>query len=164
MRTSVRIPKGVHPRLPEGMSCHCYEKMAREMIAPVAHPYSLEVNTLGRDFKCTCNPTMVCPESVHRGVSTRDPWRAHVCKQWIDQTKETASRVIASEEFRSQMARAVAKAGEIPGWQQLFMQPAEFTEVLEEREARERPIIIVGVLAIAAGGGFLLWKFLRGKR
>jgi hypothetical protein len=93
----------------------------------------------------------------------RDPFRAHVCGQWIQDTQRTASQLISSEAFREQIAKAVAKGGQVPGWQQLFMAPAEFTEVLEVREARERPLIILGVVAIAAGGGFLLWKYLRGR-
>lgn len=163
MRVFARLRPGQSEALPEGMTCTCYEQMARELIAPVTMPYSLEVKTLGKHFKCACNPRFVCPEAVHRNASPRDPWRAHVCSQWINDTKRAASQMISSEEFRTQMAKAVAKGGEVPGWQQLFMAPAEFTEVLVEREGRERPIMILGVLAIAAGGGFLLWKYLRGR-
>jgi hypothetical protein len=163
MRVFARLRPGQSEVLPEGMTCTCYEQMAREAIAPVTHAYSLEVNTLGKKFKCACNPRMVCPESVHRGAAVRDPFRAHVCGQWIQDTQRTASQLISSEAFREQIAKAVAKGGQVPGWQQLFMAPAEFTEVLEVREARERPLIILGVVAIAAGGGFLLWKYLRGR-
>jgi hypothetical protein len=163
MRVFARLRPGQSEALPEGMTCTCYEQMGRGIIAPVTLPYSLEVKTLGKHFKCACNPRMQCPESVHRGVSTRDPWRAEVCRGWINDTKRVATQMIEGEEFRAQMAKAVAKGGEVPGWQQLFMAPAEFTEVLVERERRERPIMILGVIAIAAGGGFLLWKYLRGR-
>jgi hypothetical protein len=59
--------------------------------------------------------------------------------------------------------RILDQAG-ITGWRRRFTKPAEFIQVLEERERRERPIKIFALLALAGGGGVLFWNFLKKRR
>jgi len=147
-----------------GIKCRCYQDAPREEIVRTSVPYSMEIlNWLGPTFVCSCMPDTNCPESVHQGASTRDPWRQRRCQEWREGRELSAAAEIASQGFRDQVTEQVLNVAGITGLQRRFAKGAEFVQVLEERERRERPIKVIGIgfLALAAATG--TWFFIRSR-
>lgn len=171
-------PEGTFDRVslkimgPAGLlnDCACYRNFPREIVAPMARPWSLEFDTgvLGDRFSCQCNVVTQCPPSMRpipgspeyrEKKKTCDAYRVNVKTM-----KAAAEHDIEDEGFRQEVAQRIARAAGVPGWRMRFTGPAEFLTVVEERERRSRGIWVLSTLTIAAGGGLLLWKYFRGRR
>jgi hypothetical protein len=147
----------------QNIDVHCYENMPREQIVARQVPYTMELAVPGRSFVCIGNPSQDCPASVHQGTDPKDPWRQRQCATWRETWERQAADIIASEAFRTQVTENILSVAGVSGWRRWFTRGAEFVQVLDERERRERVIKIAAVLALAAGGGAILWTHLRGS-
>jgi len=142
----------------------CYQNAPREEVLREMVPYTMEISVPGNNFICLGNPIQECPESVHRGTDPKDPWRQRQCAAWRQTWERQAADIIASQDFRNQVTENVLNIAGISAWQRVLAKPAEFLQVVEERERRERSIKILSVLAFAAGGGVILWTYLRSRK
>jgi len=148
----------------QNIDVKCYHNMPREEVLRRMSPYTMEISTPGNHFICIGNPDQECPESVHRNTDPKDPWRQRQCATWRQGWEQEAANIIASQEFRSQVTENILDAAGITGWRRWFTKPAEFIQVLDEKERRERGIKIFALVTIAAGGGFVFWKYLNNKK
>jgi hypothetical protein len=149
----------------------CYRNFPRETVAPMARPWSLEFDTgpLGDRFSCqtnvmwtTCPPSMQpIPYSPEYQAKKKE---CDAYKAMAKTKKAAAERDIENEGFRREIAQQIARAAGVPEWRLRFTGPAEFLTVVEERSRRARGIWVLSTLTIAAGGGYLLWKYLRARR
>lgn len=153
----------VHTRV-QNIRVKCYHNAPREEVLREMVPYTMEISTPGNNFICIGNPIQECPESVHRGTDPKDPWRQRQCAAWRQTWERQAADIIASQDFRDQVTENILNIAGIPAWQRALAKPAEFIQVLEEREGRERAIKIASILALAAGGGVILWSYLKGRK
>lgn len=161
--TSQLAPYAVARTSVQNIDVHCYENMPREQIVARQVPYTMELSVPGRSFVCIGNPNQDCPASVHRGTDPKDPWRQRQCAAWRTDWEREAAGIIASQAFRDQVTTNILNAAGITGWRRWFTKNAEFVQVLDEKERRERAIKIAAVVALAAGGGAILWTYLRPK-
>jgi len=149
-----------------GIGAVCYQGMPRTDINPESLPYTVEVHPVGTMFVCQCNvrPAVVsCPQEVHQGASTSDPWRREKCNQWVEAKVLENTELLSTVPFREQLAKQAMDLVGVPGWRRWFAGPAEFTTVLREKEARERPIKIVAPIILLASGGYLFWRYATSK-
>jgi hypothetical protein len=175
---TVTTPEGTFERValkimgPTGLwqDCHCYRNFPRDMVAPRSRPWSMEFDTgaLGDRFSCQCDVVMQCPPEM-RPIPYAPDYKAkkRECDSYQARAKTmlaAAQRDIEDEGFRGDVAMKIARAAGVPEWRLRFVEPAEFLTVLEERSRRERGIWVLSTITIAAGGGYLLWKYLRARR
>ena len=161
--TSSLTPYAIARTNVQNIAVHCYENMPREQILATQVPYTMELSVPGRNFTCIGNPSQECPESVHRGTDPKDPWRQRQCAAWRQTWERQAADIIASQGFRDQVTENILNAAGVTGWRRWFTQGAEFVQVLDEKERRERAIKITAFVALAAGAGGILWTFLKKK-
>ena len=147
----------------QNINVRCYENAPREQIVTKQVPYTMELSVPGHSFVCIGNPDQECPASVHRNTDPKDPWRNRQCATWRQGWEQQAAGIIASQGFRNQVTENILNVVGITGWRRWFTKPAEFVQVLDEKESRERVIKIAAVLALAASGGAILWTFLTKK-
>jgi hypothetical protein len=175
---TVSGPRGTFERVslkimgPSGLynDCACYKNFPRETVAATARPWSLEFDTgpLGDRFSCQCNVVTRCPPSMQPiPYSPQYREKRRECDAYEARARtmrSAAYRDIEDEEFRQEVAHQIARAAGIPDWRLRFTGPAEFLTVVEERSRRARGIWVLSTITIAAGGGLLLWKYLRARR
>jgi len=147
-----------------GVKCRCYHNAPREVILRSRVPYAMEISLPDHAFICSCNPSSICPESVHQGIDKRDPWRQRRCAEWFENYEQEVAQTISSEQFRSDMTERVLDVSGITGAGRAFAQPAEFVQVLAEREQRSRAVTIASIVVLALGGGVLTWKFVADRK
>jgi hypothetical protein len=162
-RTSSRPFDAVARTNVQNIDVQCYENMPREQIVTKQVPYTMELSVPGHSFVCIGNPDQECPASVHRNTDPKDPWRNRQCATWRQGWEQQAAGIIASQGFRNQVTENILNVVGITGWRRWFTKPAEFVQVLDEKEHRERVIKVAAVLALAAGSGAILWTFLKDK-
>jgi hypothetical protein len=180
--TSVKMqktPVGTFQRIQTGLtgpsglvqSCQCYKNSPREGVSTLSRPWTLEFDTGpgGDRFVCGCETvTTGCPESMRPVPYSPDyASKQKQCEEWKKAAREKkpeADRDIENEQFRLQLAQKMARAAGVPEWRINLIRPAEFLTVVEERSRRGQAVWIFSTITIAAGGGFLLWKYLRGRR
>ena len=148
----------------ENINCTCYHNAPREEVLRASLPYTMEISLPGHSFLCSCHPDMVCPPEVHEGAYLQDPWRIRRCSAWAEQWRQDANALISSPGFRDEMSRRVLDVAGITGWRRNLVKPAEFLQVIQEREKRERPIKIFAVLTLSLGSGVLFWTWLRNRK
>jgi hypothetical protein len=148
----------------QNITVTCYHNAPREEVLRKQVPYTMEISVPGNNFICISNPDQTCPESVHQGTDIKDPWRQRQCAAWKQDWEQQAANIIASEGFRNQVTENILDLAGISGWRRWFTKPAEFLQVLDEKERRERAIKIMALLTFAAGGGTILWTYLRNKK
>ena len=148
----------------QNVDVRCYHNAPRELVLQQMVPYTMEISAPGNNFICIGNPRQECPESVHQNADPKDPWRINQCAAWKSGWERDAADIIASQEFRNQVTENVLNLAGISGWRRWFAKPAEFVQVLEEKESRERGIKIFALVAVAAGGGVILWRHLQSKK
>lgn len=143
------------------INCRFYENAPREMVLPETLPHTMEVTTPGRRFIGACHPTQACPPEVHEGARPGDPWRDTRCRQWLTNWNEHAPNVIASPEFREELTDSILSIANVTGTKRALVKPAEFLEVIYEREAKEKPIRVFSFIVLAASGGILTFQLVR---
>jgi hypothetical protein len=148
----------------QNIDVKCYHNAPREEVLRKQVPYTMEISVPGNNFVCIGNPNQECPESVHQNADIKDPWRQRQCATWKQDWERQAADIIASEGFRNQVTENVLNLAGISGWRRWFTKPAEFIQVLDEKERRERAIKIMALVAFAAGGGAILWTYLKDKK
>lgn len=148
----------------ENINCRCYHNAPREEVLRASVPYTMEISVPGHNFICSCNASTTCPQEVHQGAHQRDPWRERRCAEWREQWLQEGADLIASPGFREAMSEKVLDVAGITGWRRSLVKPAEFLQVIEERERRERPIKAFAVITLAVGGGALFWTWLRKRK
>lgn len=145
----------------QNVNCRFYKDAPREMVLPENLPYTMEISGPGYRFLGTCHPSQVCPESVHQGARPGDPMRVSRCNPWLERWNEESTDLIASEGFRRELTDNVLSVGNVTGVKRSLVKPAEFLEVVLEREARERPIKVISFIILAASGGILAFQAVR---
>jgi hypothetical protein len=145
----------------QNINCRFYENAPREMVLPQNLPYTMEVSGPGYRYLGACHPSQECPESVHQGVQQSDPLYVSRCNQWLEQWNHEATALIESEGFRRELTNNILSVANVMGIKRSLAKPAEFLEVVMEREARERPIKLISFVILAASGGILTFKAVR---
>jgi hypothetical protein len=156
------------------LHCVCYENMPREEITDIrlsseqldfiGNPYTLEVHPIGHSYVCDCRTKITgCPESVHRGADPRDPWRQRQCADWEERINKEIADTLSTKNFRKVLAQRVFKTSGLQSWRGTFLPPAEFTQVLIEREVRAKPYKVIAPLVIAVAGSVIAWQIIRKK-
>ena len=143
------------------INCRFYENAPREMVLPETLPYTMEISGPGYGFIGACHPSQQCPQEVHEGARPGDPLRESRCSQWLTQWTDEAPAVIASEEFRRELTDAVLNIANVTGARRSLAKPAEFLEIIYEREARERPIRMFAFVVLAGSAGILTFQAVR---
>jgi hypothetical protein len=175
---TVTGPEGAFDRValkimgPSGLwqECHCYRNFPRDVVAPRSRPWAMEFDTgaLGERFSCQCDVVTQCPPEMRPIPYSPDyKTKKAECDAYMARAKTmlpAAQRDIEDESFRGDVSLKIARAAGVPEWRLRFVEPAEFLTVLEERSRRERGIWVLSTITIAAGGGYLLWKYLRARR
>jgi len=162
-RISSWLPRATRTNV-QNIAVQCYDNAPRERVVTSRVPYTMELSVPGHHFICIGNPGQECPESVHRNTDPNDPWRHRQCAAWRETWERQAADIIASAEFRKQVTENILDAAGITGWRRWFTSPAEFVQVLDERERRERAIRIAAIIALAAGGGAIFFTYLKDRR
>jgi len=141
--------------------CRFYHNAPRELVLTGSMPYTMEIGVPGHRFVGSCHPREECPEEVYQGADPKDPWRIRRCKEWRDQWNQEAANIIADPEFRANITERVLDVAGIQGASRLLTDQAEFLEVVQEREARERPIKMIAFIFLAGAGGILTFNAVR---
>lgn len=165
--TRTKTPWAIADTVVQGISVRCYQNAPREQILTRQVPYTMEISYPGGNFVCIGNPTtafLTCPESVHQNADPKDPWRIRQCAAWKEALPQQMADLVATEDFRKQVTDNILNVAGISAFGKLFAKPAEFVQVVEERERREGAIKVVSILALAAGGGVILWKYLKRRK
>jgi hypothetical protein len=164
---------GMHIVGPSGLrhTCHCYEDLPRDMVAAVSRPYALEFATglFGKRYECGCEPVWTwCPESMRPIPAAPDfATKKRLCEEYQQRSKKRlpeAYKDIEDEGFRLAIAQHLGRAAGLTEAQVERLDPAEFLTVAEEKSRRATGIWILSAITVAAGGGYLLWSFLRGRK
>lgn len=166
--TGRSVPSARHP-VPWGVAkvglrnidCTFYQNSPRELVVQMSKPYTMEISTPRDHFIGFCHPNVACPEEIHQGASVRDPWRGRQCAAWKQQWEQQAAGIIADEEFRKNVTERVLDVAGITGTDRYRVKPAEFLEVVQERETRERPVKLIAFIVLAASGGILTFGYVR---
>jgi hypothetical protein len=158
---------------PSGLehSCNCYEDLPRDMVAAMVRPWATEFSTglFGKKYECVCDPMWsTCPQDMRPVPASPDyAAKKQACNAFIADAKAklpVAHLDIENEGFRLTVAQNIGRAFGLPESQVKKLRPAEFLTVVEERSRRSSGIWIVSALTVAAGGGYLLWSYLRGRK
>ena len=161
--TRYPVPWGVVNVGLRNIDCRFYQNAPRDQVIPQSMPYTMEISLPGNHFVGFCQPNETCPEEVHQGANVRDPWRTRRCAAWREQWDQEAANIIADEEFRRNVTERVLDVAGITGASRYLVKPAEFLEVVQEREAREAPIKLFAFIFLAASGGILTFNYVRKK-
>ena len=176
---TVQTPIGPKSRVstrimgPSGLehTCNCYEGLPRDMVAAMVRPWATEFSTglFGKKYECVCDPmwTTCPPEMKPIPASPNYAEKKKACDAFIAEARAKlpeAQHDIENEAFRLAVAQNIARAFGVPESRVERMKPAEFLTVVEERSRRSRSIWILSAITVAAGGSFLLWNFLRGRK
>lgn len=143
------------------INCRFYQDAPRGQVISASMPYTMEISVPGHNFIGSCGASMDCPTSVHQNARPRDPWRIRRCNEWKEGRKEAAAQIIADPEFRANLTERVLDIAGITGLDRYRVSQAEFLEVVQEREARERPIKLFAFIFLAASGGILTFNYVR---
>ena len=155
------VPWGVAEVGLRDIKCRFYHNAPRELVVSQSLPYTMEITAGDDTFIGSCQPRTECPAAVHQGASIKDPWRQRVCRAWREQWERDAANIIADPEFRANVSERVLDVAGITGLARYRAKPAEFLEVVGEREARETPIKLFAFLALAGGGALLTFLQVR---
>lgn len=143
------------------INCRFYQDAPRELVLSGSMPYTMEISVPGHNFIGSCHPRQECPEEIHQGADPKDPWRIRQCKEWRDQWNQEAANIIADPGFRANITERVLDVAGIQRAGRLLTDQAEFLEVVQEREAREKPIKLLAFIFLAGAGGILTFNAVR---
>lgn len=152
-------------------SCHCYEGLPRDAVAATVRPYAVEFSTglFGKKYECGCDQMWsTCPTEMRPIPASPDyAEKKKACDAFIAEAKKRlpeAYHDIEDEQFRLAVAQNIGRAFGIPESKIATLKPAEFLTVAEEKSRRAAGIWALSAITVAAGGGYLLWSFLRGRK
>jgi hypothetical protein len=164
---------GMHIVGPSGLrhTCHCYEELPRDMVAAIARPYALEFTTgfFGKKYECGCEPVWAwCPEEI-RPIPAAPGFakKKKQCEAYKQRAKAKlpeSYKDVEDEGFRLAIAQNLGRAAGLTEDQVSRLKPAEFLTVAEEKSRRAAGIWTLSAITVAAGGGYLLWSFLRSRK
>jgi hypothetical protein len=157
----VRAPWAVVEVGLRNILCRFYQNAPRELIIPGSLPHTMEISVPGNTFSGSCHPRQLCPEEVHQNAPARDKLRERRCAEWREQWDREAANIIADPEFRANITERVLDVAGITGAGRFLTKPAEFVEVIQEREARETSIRLVAFIFLAGAGGILTFNAVR---
>ena len=163
-RPNSSVPWPIAYTTVQNIEMKCYHNAPREQVITGMVPYTMEISAPGNNFICNGNPSQECPESVYQNADPKDPWRQRQCAAWKQGWEQEAANIISTQGFRDQVTQNVLTLAGISGWRRWFAKSAEFIQVLDERERRERGIKIFALVTVAAGGGVVLWKYLQNRK
>jgi len=155
------VPWGVAQVGLRGINCRFYHNSPRELVEGMSLPYTMEISLPGHNFIGSCSPDLNCPTEVHQNTSVKDPWRARRCSEWAVGIPERTAATVADPDFRANLTERVLDVAGIDASARSRVKPAEFLEVVVEREVRERPIKVMATLGIIGSVGILTFLYVR---